>query len=459
MVRPTSASRNPTPRLSPDPAVFPPLAATMTLRLVFLLWAVAWPAYSPAKEATSVQEAHSAFWQFRFDSSADESGGILVQPNHLYSAARGFGFEPQTSAASNSSDSPIPSPSGTQSWSFSVRLPEGNYRVFVRLGASDVDTETTIWAETRRLMLESVSTRSGSHSDHQFLVNVRTDRIAPPPPNAPGGDRVLLNPREAGSLTWDDKLTLEFSGHNPRVRSLRIEPERDAPTLFLMGDSTVTDQPRDPHASWGQMLPRFLNAHIAVANHAESGETLKSFISGLRLAKVLECLRSGDYLLVQFGHNDQKMQWPQTYSDPNYTYPAYLRVVIAEARRRGAIPILVTSMHRRRLDDAGKVVDSLGDYPNAVRRVCQDEHVACIDLHALSKRIYEALGPARVNAAFVDGTHHSNYGAYVLAAVVADSLRRVDSRLATLMSIPGVAVDPDHPPDPGHWQIPSRPTP
>jgi lysophospholipase L1-like esterase len=421
----------------------------MNLRSVILLWAAAGPAYSPANEAASAFEAQTSSWHFRFNPSSESDGGILVLPAHRYSAARGFGYETQVSEASSGAQSVKPDPSESQSWSFSVKLPEGTYRVFVSLEAPDVASAITIKAETRRLMVESATTRPGSQSEHQFLVNIRTDRIAPPPTNAPGGHHVVLNHREIGSLTWDEKLTLEFSGTNPRVRNLRIEPERDAPTIFLIGDSTVTDQPREPSASWGQMLPRFLNAEIAVANHAESGETLKSFMTGLRLAKVLECLRSGDYLLVQFGHNDQKTQWPQTYSDPKYTYPAYLKVVIAEARRKGATPILVTSMHRQRLDDAGHVIESLGGYPEAMRRVCQEENVACIDLHALSKRIYEALGPARLSAAFVDGTHHSNYGAYVLAAAVADSLRRVDARLATLMSTSSAAFDPEHPPDPG----------
>ena len=435
----------------------PTLPATLKLLPVVALWAMAGPDCGLSTESASPQPTQVTSWSFRFGSPADGDGGILVRPDHLYSATRGFGFEPQIPKAGRDSQADKPGQSELQSWSFSVQLSEGTYRVFVSLGSPDVDSVTTIKAETRRLMLESLSTKAGGLIDHQFLVNIRTDRITPPPLNAPGGDRVVLNHRELGSLTWDDKLTLEFSGKNPVVRRLRIERENAAPTLFLIGDSTVTDQPREPGASWGQMLPRFLNAKVAVANHAESGETLKSFITGLRLAKVLEGLKSGDYLLVQFGHNDQKTQWPQTYSDPASTYPAYLKVMIAEARRKGATPILVTSMHRQRLDGTGRVVDSLGEYPKAVRHVCEEEKVACIDLHALSKRIYEALGPVRLSAAFVDGTHHSNYGAYVLAAAVADSMRLIDPTLSTFMASSTAAIDPEHPPDPGRWQLPASP--
>jgi len=108
--------------------------------------------------------------------------------------------------------------------------------------------------------------------------------------------------------------------------------------VFLAGDSTVTDQPGDPGNSWGQMLPRFFGPGVAIANRAESGETLKSFITGLRLDKVLSQIERGDYLFIQFGHNDQKQQWPQTYVNAFTTYKTYLKAYIAEARLRGARP-------------------------------------------------------------------------------------------------------------------------
>jgi lysophospholipase L1-like esterase len=100
----------------------------------------------------------------------------------------------------------------------------------------------------------------------------------------------------------------------------------------------VTDHPSEPTASWGQMLPAMLDAQVTVANYAESGATLKSFLADLRLDKVLMQMKPGDYLLIQFGHNDQKANWPQTYAEAGTTYRAYLAAYIAEARRRGATP-------------------------------------------------------------------------------------------------------------------------
>lgn len=97
-----------------------------------------------------------------------------------------------------------------------------------------------------------------------------------------------LKAREVGTFTWDDQLTLEFSGEQPSVRSIRIEPADDPIMVHLAGDSTVTDQTAEPYASWGQMFPRFFQPRaVVVANHAESGETFEAFLAENRLEKVL----------------------------------------------------------------------------------------------------------------------------------------------------------------------------
>ena len=168
----------------------------------------------------------------------------------------------------------------------------------------------------------------------------------------------------------------------------------DLPTLYLAGDSTVTDQGSRAQRELGpDAAAHSLRADIAIANHAESGETLKSFVTELRLDKLLSTLKPGDWVMIQFGHNDQKVQWPQTYAEAATTYRAWLRTYIAEIRRRGATPILVTSPERRNFDAAGHIVPTLGDYPDAVRAVAREESVALIDLNPMSVRFYEALGP------------------------------------------------------------------
>jgi lysophospholipase L1-like esterase len=336
-----------------------------------------------------------------------------------YTDERGFGWEPSA-------------PSGARR--FSVKLPEGNYRITTRFGDARAASQTTLRAEARRLMLEDVATEAGKFTVRSFIVNVRTPTLPSPPLNAPGGSAVRLSLSELEGLTWDDRLTLEFAGSAPRVTFLIIEPVR-VPVVYLAGDSTVADQAAEGAASWGQMLPRFFKPDLAIANHASSGQTLKSFLADLRLDKILSTIRTGDWLLIQFGHNDQKTEWPQTYVDAANTYRAYLRVYIAEARRRGATPILVTSPERRNFDAAGKIVESHGAYPDAVRTVAREEGVPLIDLHALSRKFYETLGVDKAAGAFIDGgrdlTHHSDYGAEELARRVAQGIRGADPRLAS----------------------------
>ena len=141
--------------------------------------------------------------------------------------------------------------------------------------------------------------------------------------------------------------------------------------------------------------------------------------------------------MIQFGHNDQKSQWPQTYAEAATTYRSYLRAYIAEVRRRGATPILVTSPERRNFDAANKIAPSLGEYPEAMRAVAAEESVALIDLEAMSRTFYEALGPELAPRAFADAgrdTHFNEYGAYALARMVLEGLRAADPELTAGLS-------------------------
>ena len=365
-----------------------------------------------------------------------------------YTAERGHGFESGTTADSG------------RPFLFSVAVPEGNYRVTVTLGGGTTPSDTTVKAESRRLMLERVRTAPGESVTRSFIVNVRNSSVPPPPPNAPGGSAVVLNSREKGSFTWDDKLTLEFDGPAPYASTVAIEPV-EVPTVFIVGDSTVTDQRSEDYASWGQMITRFFKPDIAVANHAESGETMKSFIEELRLAKVLSQIKAGDWLLIQFAHNDEKKQWPQTYVEAHTTYKDYLKAFIDEARLRGATPVLVTSMQRRTFDKDGRIRNTHGDYPEAMREVAAAEHVALVDLDAASRKFYEALGPGRAPLAFAnhgrEATHHDDYGAYELAKCVVQGIR--DDNLPLSRHIAGdfAGFDPARPDDPNELALAPSP--
>ena len=387
-------------------------------------------------------------WKFDFLNEPAVSGTTTVAATDNFSEERGYGFDLGTRPEADG-----------KPFFFSVAVPEGNYRVSVTFGDRQASSVNTVKAESRQLMIERVETKPGEFVTNDFIVNVRDSHVPPPEKNAPGGSEVALNDREKGLLRWDDKLTLEFNGSSPKVAALAIT-RVEVPTVFLAGDSTVTDQPYEPGASWGQMLPRFLTG-VAVANHAESGETMKSFISGLRLAKLLSQAKAGDYLFIQFAHNDEKKNWPQTYVEAHTTYKAYLKVFIAEARLRGMTPVLVTPMQRRTFDSAGKIRNTHGDYPQAMREVATEEKVALIDLERMSVAFYEALGPKKAPLAFSahgrDATHQDNYGAYELAKCVVQGIRDANLPLAKSIVTDFAGFDPAHPDDPESFALPASP--
>ena len=174
-----------------------------------------------------------------------------------------------------------------------------------------------------------------------------------------------IKPRERQKLNWDDKLTLEFNGDAPQLSELIIEKVNNVPTVFLCGNSTVVDQDNEPWASWGQMIPRFFNDSICFANYAESGESANTFIGAGRLKKALTQMKPGDYIFMEFGHNDQKQKGPG--KGAYYSFMTSLKTFIDEARARGAYPVLVTPTQRRSFDENGKIRDTHEDYPEAMR--------------------------------------------------------------------------------------------
>jgi lysophospholipase L1-like esterase len=382
-------------------------------------------ALSSLAVAAPVQGPPPSF-KFDFGPGLAPDGWTQVTPDATYGEARGFGFEP--GAALNAFDrggdlltgdcvtSPTP-------FSFSVKVPEGNWLVKATVGDARGTSMTSIKIETRRLMVERLATRTGEFADVVFTANTHNAQMTPPVPrNAPGGAQVRLTALDANVLNWDDKLTIEFLDERPSVCALEIASAPDLPTIFLAGDSTVTDQPREPSASWGQMITAFFKPTVVVANYANSGQTMKSFVTDLRFDKMLSQMKAGDYLLMQFGHNDEKKNWPQTYVEPFKTHDAWMRVFLAEARLRGVTPVLISPMERRNGVDG----NTHGDFPASVAATARAERVAFIDLWAKSKTLYAAMGPD-VAEAFGDATHHRNYGAYELAKIVVQGLK--DARL------------------------------
>ena len=361
-----------------------------------------------------------------------------AQADVLYDAARGSGFV---------------SISGGNERAFSVKAAPGDYRVTVTLGGA-MASRTSVWAEDRRLVADPVVLAAGQTRTLSFVVNVRdadlvlqeTDAVVPP--------HVSLRGDDAIGRDWDGALTISVSGAAPALADLTIAPVQ-ARRLLLAGDSTVTDQAGGDYASWGQMLPRFLDG-VSVANHARSGETMKSFLTAFRWDRLLQDTRPGDVVLIQFGHNDEKKQWPRTYAAADGAYPAYLAAFVADVRQRGAQPVLMTPVARRTFGTGGKIENSHAGYDAAVRDVGARLNVPVIDLTQETAVFYEALGPDRASAAFANGgkekTHHNAYGAYEIACFVARDLAKMpELKLAVAPDTP--ACTPSHPDDPKAWAL------
>jgi len=379
----------------------------------------------PAGEAGQSRPPASkpADLRFVFGGDPPGPGWTKVPSTGIYSADTGYGFD-------------VP-PAGGKPFLFSVKVPEGNYLVTAVL--NDGDSLTTVKAEQRRLALEKVK---GMGTGRKFIVNVRTSRL-------PSGNSVGLKPREISEekTNWDDRLTLEFNGEHPVVKTLTIVPI-DVPTIFITGDSTVCDQAGEPWSSWGQMLPRFFNPTVAVANHAQSGESIKSSLSARRFEKVFSQMKRGDYLFIQFGHNDQKDKRPGALED----YRGNLRELVRKTRSLGATPVLITSMERK----GGLEHDTLEGYPDTVRAVAAAEKCALIDLHAMSRVLYKALGPD-LDKAFKDGTHHNNYGSYELAKCVVLGIRQAKLPLAASITADFGNFDPAGPDPVSTFGMPASP--
>jgi lysophospholipase L1-like esterase len=181
-------------------------------------------------------------------------------------------------------------------------------------------------------------------------------------------------------------------------------------------------------------------------------------------------MKPGDYLFIQFTHNDQKPG--PDHVDAATDYKSYLRLYINEARLRGATPVLVTSMNRRSFGPDGKIVNTLEDYPEAMRQLAHDENVPLIDLNAMSKIFYEALGPDQSTKAFVhypantfpgqtaelkDDTHFNSYGAYELAKCIVEGIKTDQLGIATYLLGDTPPFDPPHPDPVALWNLPPTP--
>jgi len=211
--------------------------------------------------------------------------------------------------------------------------------------------------------------------------------------------------------------------------SRAAEPAAAGFTVYMTGDSTMADYavvPAQALRGWGQMLHMYFKNGVRVDNHAMSGRSCRSFIAEGRWKTVMDRIKEGDYMIIQFGHNDEKKEDPKRYADPFGDFKNFLAGFVKDVRDKGAHPILVTPVSRRSFGPDNKIVHSHGDYAVAVRKLAEEEKVPLLDLEARTSEELEKLGPERSKAWFMwipanefpgqteekqDSTHFNGYGA------------------------------------------------
>ena len=403
--------------------------------------------------ADSIKETRPLVFQFGTSKKTKET---LIKTALVYDSNTGYGFDSNSASnvKINSNSFSITKPTY-----FSVKVPEGNYQIEVVLEGSAKESNVTIKAESRRLMLQEFPIKKGQKITQVFNVNVRNIKID-------GQTNISLKDREKEIFNWDDKLTLEFLGETA-VQSIKITPNNNLTVLYLAGDSTVTDQDVEPWASWGQFITNYFDDTVVVANYAYSGSSLSSFKGANRLKKILSLLKKGDYLFVEFGHNDEKIK-----GEGNGAWGSYSNLLtefVQSAKDKGAIPVLVTPTQRRFFNENGTLKETHGEFPDAMRAVAQKNNAALIDITKMTTELYEAWGDEPSRKAFVqypahtfpgqekaldDNTHFNSFGANEIALCVLKGIRELNIPLKKQIKKEAPNYNPKKPNFISNWTLP-----
>ncbi|TNU76033.1 G-D-S-L family lipolytic protein [Miniimonas arenae] len=376
-------------------------------------------------DVPDVELPDSGILSFDLGSGATAPGSIRLDATSAYSAEQRYGFVDvaQVSATDRGTDDAVRSDFVTVGdTELVVDLPNGDYTVDLVAGdAADV-TNIAITAE-QMAKVQATAKNAGEYLAMSFDIAI-----------------------------VDGQLNLELSGTAPKLNQLvvRQQSARTAgaePTVWITGDSTVQSYTADyaPQAGWGQMIDRFLDDGVTVENKAIGGRSSKNFISQGRLDEVLRQIKPGDYLFVQFGHNDNSRGVDDRWAAPA-DYANYLRTFVDGARQRGAVPIVVTPVSRRDFNaTTGKANVSFPAYVDAATALAQETDTPLVDLSATSRAYLDEIGPERAKSVFLhvpagvypgrptgttDDTHFQEYGAIQMARLVAGDVAELDIPLA-----------------------------
>ncbi|MGG1617443.1 rhamnogalacturonan acetylesterase [Paenibacillus sp. NRS-1781] len=364
--------------------------------------------------------------RFDFGPGSLAEGYTQVTANDAYTPERGYGFTDLSKVKEKDrggNDAIRSDFVRVQGSSFVVNLPLADYTLSLIAGDTDGSTDITVKAESI-VKVEPTAKTAGQFVEATFEL-------------------ALI----------DGQLELYFSGNDPKINALVITPKEtrtqsEHPSVYLAGDSTVQTYKASmkPQAGWGQMLAPFFTDETTFVNRSIGGRSTKTFLIQGRLDDILRTIRPGDYLLIQFGHNDAAINNQERYVSPA-DYKVYLKTYIQGATQRGATPVLITPVGRRDYDAASASYRiSFPEYVQAMKETASETGVALVDLCQLSVAYYNTLGPEGtiplflhlepgVYPAFPDGvkddTHFQEYGAEQIARLVAQGVRELNIPLSS----------------------------
>jgi DNA sulfur modification protein DndE len=235
----------------------------------------------------------------------------------------------------------------------------------------------------------------------------------------------------------------------PFLAILFISFQSPKTTIFMIGDSTMANKKAAnfPETGWGQVLPAFADtSRIIIDNHALNGRSTKSFIDEGCWQKVIDAVKPGDYVFIQFGHNDEKIKNAKVYAQAETSYKQNLERFISETIAKGGKPVLFTSIVRRNFDESGILNDTHGNYPEVVKQVALEQCVPVIDMESLTKLMVEHYGIEGSKTLFLqcqkgqyenypngveDNTHLNRKGAIEVAALAVQSIKKQIPELAS----------------------------
>ncbi|OMI09928.1 carbohydrate esterase [Bacillus swezeyi] len=356
--------------------------------------------------------------QFDFGDGPAAPGFTPVSARAGYDPDKGYGFDDasKVSCTDRGTDDPLRSDFCTSDGtSFSLDLPNGTYEVKIITGDALQKTNMDVRANGM-LQLYSFGAGAGGYNEKTFPITISDGRL---------------------SIQCMTARTL------PRVNAVVITKTAyhrtdDKTTVFLAGDSTVSDYEPGyaPMAGWGQFLGGYFTNEIVIDNQAKRARSAKSFVDERSLDTILNRMKQGDYLFIQFGINDAGPD-PARHTDPYTTFQDYLRMYIASAQEKGGHPVLVTSQSKRTFDENGVFYNSIGEYPNAMKQLGREMNVPVIDLNRKSLAFYNTIGIEATKKVFMflepgespnypdgaqDRVHFQEYGANQLARLVTEEI-------------------------------------